>query len=113
MTAPEDPATADYVRRVLDAYRHTPGTTGQVRPADRRLARDFHARGISLSTVEDAFLVASARRFCNATPAARPSTARSLAYYLAVVDELQAQPIADGYRSYLADRLDRLLAALA
>lgn len=113
MTAPEDPATADYVRRVLDAYRHTPGTTGQVRPADRRLARDLNARGISLRTVQDALLVASARRFCNAAPASRPSTARSLAYFLAVVDELQAQPIADGYRCYLADRLHRLLVALA
>jgi hypothetical protein len=27
-----------YVQRVLDLYRDTPGTSGRVRPADRRLA---------------------------------------------------------------------------
>lgn len=111
MTAPEDPA-ADYVRRVLDAYRRTPGTTGQVRPADRRLARDLHARGVPLRTIQDALLVASARRFCNLTPAARPSPARSLAYFAAVIDELVAEPIPDAYRGHLAYRLERALASL-
>jgi hypothetical protein len=28
----------EYVRRVLEAYRHTPGTTGTVRRPDRLLA---------------------------------------------------------------------------
>jgi hypothetical protein len=112
MTAPEDPATADYVRRVLDAYRRTPGTTGQVRAADRRLALDLNARGVSLGTVQDALLVASARRFCRATPTSLPSPARSLAYFVPTVDELLREPIADGHRRYLADRLQRALASL-
>lgn len=112
MTAPEDPAVVDYVRRVLDAYRRTPGTTGQVRAADRRLALDLNARGVPLGTVQDALLVAAARRFRTATPASLPSPARSLAYFIPVVDELLREPIADGYRCYLIDRLQRALASL-
>ena len=112
MTAPEDPATADYVRRVLDAYRRAPGTTGQVRPPDRRLALDLSTRGVSLGTVQDALLLASARRFSKATPNSLPTPARSLAYFLPVVDELLAEPISDAHRCYLVDRLRRALASL-
>ena len=100
------------MRGVLDAYRHTPGTTGHVRAADRRLALDLNTRGVSLGTVQDALLVASARRFCKATGVSLPPPARSLPYFLPVVDELLAEPLGDGHRRYLAGQLQRVLASL-
>src|ERR1022692_2061542 len=52
----------DYVRRLLDAYRATPGICGAVRRADRALAAQLHQRGVPLEAVENAFVLAAARR---------------------------------------------------
>ena len=43
---PIDPR--DYVRRLLEAYRATPGTSGAVHRADRLLAAQLHERGVAL-----------------------------------------------------------------
>ena len=107
-----DPAGVEYVRWVLDAYRTTLGTTGHVRPADRRLARDLFARGVALQTVLDALLLATARRYGRALPGSLPPTARSLAYFAPLVDELLGAPLDDGYRRYLLAKLERCLPAL-
>jgi hypothetical protein len=112
MTTPADPAGVDYVRRVLEAYRTTPGTTGHLRPADRRLAGDLYLRGVPLQTVLDALLLATARRYGRATPTSLPPTVRSLAYFASIVDEVLSEPLADGYRRYLSGKLDRAFPAL-
>lgn len=112
MTTPADPAGLAYARRVLEAYRSTPGTTGHVRPADRRLAADLFLRGVPLQTVLDALLLATARRYGRATPASLPPTVRSLAYFASIVDEIVAEPLPDGYRRHLAYKIDRVLPAL-
>ena len=112
MTIPMGPAGVDYVRRLLDAYKTTLGTTGHVRPADRRLTRDLYTRGVPLETVLDAFLLATARRYVCALPGSPPATVRSLAYFAPLVDELLSEPLQDGYRRHLADTLDLRLPAL-
>jgi hypothetical protein len=52
----------EYVRQVLDAYRKTPGTMGTIRRADRMLAVQLHQRGVAVSIIENAFVLAAARR---------------------------------------------------
>jgi hypothetical protein len=96
---------------VLDAYRRTPGTTGRLRPADRRLARDLYERGVAVQTVFDALLLASVRRFAHASPDLPPPTVRSFAYFRDVIEELLRTPLDAGYSCYLARRLERCLAA--
>lgn len=112
MTSLPDPAEAEYLRRVLETYRRTPGTTGHVRPADRRLARQLLARQVAVQTIDDAFLLASVRRFGKATPASSPPTVRSLSYFLPVIEELLREPFPDAYRQYLAGHLARALVRL-
>ena len=41
----------EYVPRVLEAYRATPGTCGAVRKLDRAFALQLHARGVPLAVV--------------------------------------------------------------
>jgi hypothetical protein len=41
----------EYVRKVLDAYRQTPGTSGSVRRQDRLLAAHLHDRAVPLKTI--------------------------------------------------------------
>jgi hypothetical protein len=73
----------DYVCRLLEAYRVTPGTCGAVRRTDRVLAAQLHQRGVPLEAVENAFVLAAARRMIRAAgaddiapPPASTSTAR-------------------------------------
>ena len=54
----------EYIRRVLEAYRKTPGTTGAVRRPDRMLAEQLYQRGVSASAIENAFVLAAIRRCC-------------------------------------------------
>jgi hypothetical protein len=41
----------EYVRKVFDAYRNTPGTSGVVRRPDRLLATQLYERGVPLIAV--------------------------------------------------------------
>ena len=95
----------EYVRRVLDAYRVTPGTTGTVRRADRMTAAELYHRGVSATVVENAFVLAAARRL-HRPPGAMPlGTIRSLAYFLPVIDEILDAHISPDYFQYLRHKL--------
>jgi hypothetical protein len=95
-----------YVHRVLEAYQHTPGTSGQIRPPDRQLALELQQRGIPLATVENAFVLAAARRIFRPAEAPLLTTVRSLAYFLPVIQELLATTIDENYFEYLRRKLE-------
>jgi hypothetical protein len=100
----------EYVRKLLDAYRRTPGTTGIVRRADRLLAAQLHQRRVPLTVVENALLLAAARRLFR--PTLLPlATVRSLAYFLPVIDEVLELKVSDGYFQHIRHRLQRLHSA--
>src|SRR5258707_11919455 len=63
------------------SYRATPGTSGVMRRPDRLLAAQLHQRGVPLEAVENAFVLAAARRMIRPADAAPLSTIRSLAYF--------------------------------
>lgn len=96
-----------YVAAVLDAYRHTPGTLGKVRLADRRLAAALHKGGVPLTTVEAALTLAAARRAHRADDAPPLGPIRSLHYVCPVITELLQHPADPAYIEYLK----RVLAA--
>ena len=104
------PNANQYVKQLLDLYRHTPGTLGRVRPADRHLALEFHKRGIPLSILEQACLLAAARRSLRAPDAPLLSPVRSLHYFVPVIDELLATPLPDGYLEYLKHKMKKIQA---
>ena len=91
----------DYVERLLRAYRQTPTTMGTVRPADRVVAVELHARGISLRVVENAFILAVSRRLMRAPGAPPLMPIRSLAYFLPVIEEVIEMRISPNYFVYL------------
>ena len=78
----------DYVRRLLDAYRTTPGTCGAVRRPDRLLAAQLHQRGVPLEAVENALTLAAARRLARHADAPPLAIIRSLAYFSPVIEEV-------------------------
>jgi len=96
---------ADYVERLLRAYRQTPTTMGTVRPADRVVAVELHARGISLRIVENAFILAASRRLMRAAGAPPLTPIRSLAYFLPVIAEVIEMRINPNYFVYLEHKI--------
>ena len=97
-----------YVRRVLEAYRKTPGTMGTVRRPDRTLAAQLFHRGISLTVVENALVLAAIRRLIRRTDAPPLGTVRSLAYFLPVIEEVSELRVSPNYFQYLRQKLDRI-----
>ncbi len=61
--------SAEYIRRVLEAYRVTPGACGVVRKPDPAFALALHARGVPLGAVENALVLAASRRLARSADA--------------------------------------------
>ena len=98
----------EYVRKLLDAYRQTPGTTGNIRRHDRLLAAQLHQRGVPLRVVENAFVVAAARRLLRPATAPPLATVRSLAYFLPVIEEVLDLKVSPDYFQHVRRRIQRL-----
>ena len=98
----------DYVRKLLDAYRHTPGTTGTVRRPDRLLAAQLYQRGVPLCAVQNALLLAAARRLLRPATAPSLATVRCLAYFLPVLEEVLELNVSSDYFQHLRRRIQRL-----
>jgi hypothetical protein len=101
----------DYVRRLLDAYRVTPGTCGVIRRPDRLLAAQLHQRGVSLEAVENALVLAAARRLIRPAGATPLRTIRSLAYFSPVIEEVLQLHVSQEYFQHLRYKLHRAASA--
>ena len=98
----------EYIRRVLEAYRKTPGTMGTVRRPDRVVAVQLYQRGVSVSVIENAFVLAATRRLMRPADAPPLSTIRSLAYFLPVIEEVLGLRVSPDYFRYLRHKLERV-----
>jgi hypothetical protein len=101
----------EYVRRLLDAYRTTPGTAGAVRRPDRLLAAQLHQRGVPLEAVENALTLAAARRLARPADAPPLGTIRSLAYFSTVIEEVLHLQVGPEYFQHLRNRITRFTPA--
>lgn len=80
---------------------------GTVRQADRVTAVELHARGVALGVVENAFVLAAARRLLRA-PGAPPLTPiRSLAYFLPIIDEVIGMRVSPDYFRHLQYKISQ------
>ena len=98
----------EYIRQVLEAYRQTPGTMGTVRRADRVLAAQLYQRGLSVRVIENALVLAAARRLIRPADAPPLGTIRSLAYFLPVIEEVLGLCVSPDYFQYLRQKLERI-----
>lgn len=94
-----------YVQRALDLYRLAPGTSGQLRRSDSRLAGELYDRGISLEVIHQALLLAVARRTFRSKSAPPLAPIATLHYIRPVIDEVIAEPPEPGYLSYIGYKL--------
>ena len=99
----------EYIQKVLAAYRQTPGTAGTVRRPDRLLAAQLHDRRVPLRTVENALVLAAARRLIRPPEAPPLGTVRSLAYFSPVIEEVLELRVSQDYFHYLRHKIQRFL----
>lgn len=97
-------AQSRYVTRVLEQYIKLPGTLRRVLRQDRRTALDLYRRGVRLDIVENAFVLAIARRTFR-SDADHLEPIRCLHYFVPVIDELIQEPPLPAYLDYLKGRL--------
>jgi hypothetical protein len=96
----------EYIRRVLAAYCKTPGTTGSSRRGDRLLAANLFEHSVPLIAIENALLLAAARRLFRPDDAPPLPTIRSLAYFSPVIDEVLHSHASQDYFLYLRRKLE-------
>ena len=101
----------EYVRRLLESYRTTPGTCGVVRRSDRLLAIQLHERGMPLEAVENALTLAAARRLARPADAPPLGVVRSLAYFSPVIDEVMHLKVSPEYFRHLRNRIAKFTPA--
>jgi hypothetical protein len=100
----------DFVAQVLHLYRRLPHTPARIHRTDRQLATQWYAQGLTWETLEGALLLATARRSLR-DPALPPlSPIRSLHYFVPLLEEVQATPLAPEYVQYLRGKLAAFLA---
>jgi hypothetical protein len=95
----------EYVRRLIEAYRKTPETTGRAHRQDRRFAQQLYEQQIPLTAVKNALLLASARRLLRPDNAPPLETIHSLHYFRSVIDEVMKSTISEEYFLYLRRKL--------
>lgn len=105
----DQPSREEYIQRVLSAYRQTPGTAGTIRPPDRLLAAQLQQRGVPLAAVENALVLAAARRLLRSPDSPPLTTIRSLAYFSAVIEEVLETCVSPAYYQHLRYRIQRFL----
>jgi hypothetical protein len=96
------------VLKVLEAYRNTHGTCGNLRRPDRILAVQFYQRGIPLNTLENALVLAAVRRLIRPADAPPLAAVRSLAYFMPVIEEVLESVVGEEYFQYARQELHRL-----
>jgi hypothetical protein len=101
----------EYVRRLLESYRATPGTCGAARRPERLLAIQLHERGVTLEAVENALTLAAARRLARPADAPPLGIIRSLAYFSPVIEEVLRLPVSPEYFRHLRNRLAKFTPA--
>ena len=96
----------------MEAYRTAPGTGGAVRGPDRLFAAQLYERGVELEAVDNALILAAARRLARPAGAPPLGAIRSLAYFSPVIEEVLGMQVGPEYFRHLRQRVARLTGAL-
>jgi len=97
-----------YVEAVKECFVTIGCTIGSFSARDAKLAEDFQRRGIPLETLQHALLMGAVRKYVSWLNGASSPPIGSLAYFSALVSEIQARPLPAGYEEYLQRKIMQL-----
>ncbi len=72
------------------------------------LAGQLYQRGVSVSVIENAFVLAATRRLMRPADAPPLGTIRSLAYFLPVIEEVLGMRVSPEYFQHVRRKLERI-----
>ena len=101
----------DYVGAIKSGFLAIGCTVGKFSARDAQFAQDLQRRGVPLETVQDALLMGAVRKYDSWLNGGSPQPIGSLAYFSAVVAEIQQRPFPAGYREYLQAKVAQLARA--
>jgi biotin operon repressor len=90
-----------YVDAIKSSFLAIGCTIGKFSVRDDQFAQDLQQRGIPLEIVQDALLIGATRKYISWLNGGSPQPIGSLAYFAALVSEIQERPLAADYREYL------------
>jgi hypothetical protein len=102
---------AVFAAALLTVYANLPETPLRPSPNDQALARKLFHDSVPLPLIESALLLGSLRRLLRPQDLPPLPKIRSLAYFLPVIEELQLQPLPEGYLQHLRLKLHKLSAS--
>lgn len=103
-----DPAPDAYVSAIKSCFLAIGCTVGKFSARDVQYAQELQRRGVPLETVQDALHMGAARKYVSWLNGGSPQPIGSLAYFSALVSEMQAQTLPEGYREYLREKVVKL-----
>jgi hypothetical protein len=108
-----DQADGSYVDAIRICFVALGCTVGKFSARDAQFAQALQRRGVPLETVQDALLMGAVRKYVSWLNGGSPQPIASLAYFAAVVSEIQERPFPADYREYLRTKVVQLTKAWA
>jgi hypothetical protein len=102
-----------YVDAVKSRFLALGCTVGKFSARDGQFAQELYRRGVPLETVQDALLMGGVRKYVSWLNGGSPQPIGSLAYFSALVSEIEERPLPEGYRDYLQGKVAQLARAWA
>jgi hypothetical protein len=99
----------EFVAQVLNLYRSLPHTPARTSRTDRQLAAQWYAQELTWDTLEGALLLAAARRSLRDAALPPLPPIRSLHYFVPLLEEVLATPLAPDYVRYLRGKLAEIV----
>jgi hypothetical protein len=106
-----DRIDSSYVDAVKNRFLTLGCTVGKFSSRDAQCAQALQRRGVPLETVQDALLMGAVRKYVSWLNGGSPQPIASLAYFAAVVSEIQGRPFPADYRGYLQIKVVQLAKA--
>jgi len=97
-----------YIEAIKSSFVALGCTIGKFSARDAQYAQDLQQRGIPLEIVQDALLMGAARKYISWLNGGAPQPIGSLAYFSALVSEIEQRPLPADYREYLREKVSRL-----
>ena len=110
----EETTTADsqaanaYVDAIKNSFVAIGCTTGKFSARDAQIAQDLQTTGVSLETVQNALLIGTVRKYVSWLNGGSPEPIGSLAYFAAIISEIQDRPLSPDYQEYLKRKVGHL-----
>jgi hypothetical protein len=104
--AEQDPA--GYVEQVRQMMGRRACVRVSFSAADERLARNFHAQGVTLTQIERAVWLGCVRKYVALLNGQTPMPITSLHYFSLIVEEVVKTEVGDGYWTHVRHKAEQL-----